>query len=62
MGFGVLQYRGPTFKGGVLHMGGMGCVTCDYCVLGRNLGLCLLPSPPHLPPPGGGGAQPRSCG
>lgn len=36
-------------------MGGMGCVACDYCVLGRNHGLCLLPSPPHLPPPGGGG-------
>lgn len=33
----------------------MGCVACDYCVLGGNRGLCLLPSPPHLPPPGGGG-------
>lgn len=33
-----------------MHMGGMGCVTCDYCVLGRNLGLCLLPSPPPTCP------------
>lgn len=28
---------------------------CDYCVLGRNRGLCLLPTPPTCPLQEGGG-------
>lgn len=38
-----------------MHVGGMGCVACDYCVLGRNLVLCLLPAPPPPAPSRKGG-------
>lgn len=36
-----------------MHVGGMGCVACDYCVLGRNRSVCS-PAPPTCPLQEGG--------